>query len=338
MTGAAPAVGDWRRALAAALRTPEALRAAAGLGAPAEAERAAAADFPVRVTATVLERIRRGDPADPVLAQFLPAAAELAPVPGFVDDPVGDLAARRGPGLLQKYRGRLLVMPTTACAVHCRYCFRRHYPHRDGARPEAVAARLRADPGLHEVILSGGDPLVLPDPPLRRLLAAVDGVATVRRIRIHTRVPVVLPARIGAPLVAMLSALRARCVVVLHVNHAAELGPDAAAALAALRGGGVVLLNQAVLLRGVNDSVPALAALSEALLDHGVLPYYLHQLDPVRGAAHFGVPDAEALALHRALRARLPGYLVPRLVREVPGDAAKRELAAAVEAADASRL
>jgi EF-P beta-lysylation protein EpmB len=272
--------------------------------------------------------MRRGDPHDPLLRQVLPMAQELLAVTGFIHDPVGDLAAMAQPGVLHKYTGRALLVTTGACAIHCRYCFRRHYPYaqahagQDSWTP--ALDHLRADASIHEVILSGGDPLALSDTKLAQLIQALDGIAHLRRLRIHTRLPVVLPARVDGPLLEWLSQGRLSRIIVLHVNHAQELAAaDVVAALATLRRSGATLLNQAVLLRGVNDTAQALVALSEALFSAGVLPYYLHQLDRVQGAAHFEVPDAEALALLAEVRAHLPGYLVPRLVREVAGAPAK---------------
>jgi EF-P beta-lysylation protein EpmB len=319
---------DWRRELADAVSDPAELLRLLDLDlALLPAARAAARSFPLRVPRGFVARMRRGDPRDPLLRQVLPIGEELADAPGFVDDPVGDLAVARAPGVLAKYHGRMLVVATGACAVHCRYCFRRHFPYAaenprgDGWR--AALDALAADPTVTEAILSGGDPLSLSDARLRELSLGLSALPNLRRLRIHTRLPVVLPSRIGAELLAWLAPLPMQKVVVLHANHAAEVGPELAAACAALRGAGATLLNQSVLLRGVNDSPEALVDLSEALFAAGVLPYYLHQLDRVRGAAHFEVPDAHATALLAAAAARLPGYLVPRLVREVPGAAGK---------------
>jgi EF-P beta-lysylation protein EpmB len=325
--GAAP----WQQALREAVHDPAELLRLLALDAvllPA-AQRAAAA-FPLRVPRGFVARMRRGDPADPLLRQVLPLDAELAPAPGYGSDPVGELAAMTVPGLLHKYRGRALLVTTGACAVHCRYCFRRHFPYGE-ANPapgqwERALDYLAGDPTLTEVILSGGDPLVLPDERLAGLARALERIPHLRRLRVHTRLPVVLPERVDGPLLDWLCGTRLQPVVVIHANHAAELDDAVRAALHALRARGVSLLNQAVLLRGVNDSVAAQAALSEALFAAGVLPYYLHALDPVAGAAHFAVPDAVARTLHAALRTRLPGYLVPRLVREVPGAPAKLPL------------
>ncbi|MFC4822222.1 EF-P beta-lysylation protein EpmB [Dokdonella ginsengisoli] len=283
--------------------------------------------FALRVPRGFVARMRRGDPADPLLLQVLPQAAELGEVPGFTRDAVGDLGARAANGLLHKYDGRALLIATGSCAVHCRYCFRRHFPYAEETaaanRWQLALGHLRADASIGEVILSGGDPLSLSTPKLAELTQALTSIPHVRRLRIHTRLPVVLPERVDAEFGGWLAALPLQKVVVLHANHPQEIDPAVADACAALRAAGATVLNQAVLLRAVNDDADVLAALSERLFEAGVLPYYLHQLDRVAGAAHFEVPDDAALALVDALRARLPGYLVPRLVREVAGAPSK---------------
>jgi EF-P beta-lysylation protein EpmB len=290
----------------------------------------AAAQFPLRVPRGFVARMRHGDPSDPLLRQVLPVLDEERMVPGFVLDAVGDGAAKAGHGVIRKYRGRALLVATGSCAINCRYCFRRHFPYgeetaaADGWR-EAVAA-IAADPGIDEVILSGGDPLSLSTPKLAELTAALAPIAHLKRLRIHSRLPVVLPERVDDELLAWLAALPWPLAFVIHANHANEFDGEVDAALARLRGAGAALLNQSVLLRGVNDSVDALAALSERAWQAGVLPYYLHQLDRVAGTAHFEIDDARARALHAGLAARLSGYLVPKLVREVAGDSGKRPL------------
>ncbi len=322
------AASDWRRAWREAVRDPaELLRL---LELPDLADRVSAsaqAQFPLRVPRAFVARMRKGDPADPLLRQVLPLDDEDRPVPGFVHDAVGDLAANGAPGVLHKYQGRALLVATGSCAVHCRYCFRRHFPYGEQTAAanqwRAALDYLAADPGIGEVLLSGGDPLSLATPKLAEFTDALAALPHVRRLRLHTRLPVVLPERVDAALVDWLAGLPQQVVVVIHANHARELDASVDAALARLRGAGATLLNQAVLLRGVNDHAGALADLSTRLFEAGVLPYYLHLLDRVAGAAHFEVPEGEARALHQALAARLPGYLVPRLVREVAGAPAK---------------
>ena len=321
----------WKRLWREAIRDPRELLGLLGLkdAVPGISE-AAAAQFPLRVPRGFVARMCHGDPHDPLLRQVLPLDDEMRPVAGFVADAVGDALARAGHGVIHKYDGRALLIATGSCAVHCRYCFRRHFPYAEetaaaGGWQEAVTA-IRADASIHEVILSGGDPLSLATPKLAELGAALRTVPHLKRLRIHTRLPVVLPERIDDEFGNWLQALPWPVVVVVHANHAREFDTAVDAAMARLRDAGATVLNQAVLLRGVNDSVDALADLSERGFAAGVLPYYLHQLDRVAGAAHFEVPDARACVLHAGLTARLSGYLVPKLVREVAGDASKRPL------------
>jgi len=330
LTGTA-ADRDWKRLWREAIRDPRELLALLGLEALGDRlPRDASAQFPLRVPRGFVARMRRGDPSDPLLRQVLPLDDEDRLVPGFDLDAVGDAAARSASGVLQKYRGRALLVATGSCAVHCRYCFRRHFPYdeemaaRDGWR-EAVAT-VRTDASVDEVILSGGDPLSLATPKLAELTDALATIPHIKRLRIHTRLPVVLPERVDAELVGWLANLPWPVAVVVHANHANEFDAGVDAAIERLRHAGCMVLNQAVLLRGVNDSVDVLSALSERAYAAGVLPYYLHQLDRVAGAAHFEVEDCVALSLHKALAARLSGYLVPKLVREVAGDPGKRPL------------
>lgn len=328
-TGLLRQTPSWQAELASAITDPAELLAAVGLGKEwLPAARAAARCFPLRVPRGFVARMRRGDPHDPLLRQVLPLAAEHEAAEGYTSDPVGERAALRAGGVLQKYHGRVLLTATGACAVHCRYCFRRHFPY-GAANASAddftqALAHIAGDATIREVILSGGDPLTLSDRRLQAFSDALARIAHVERLRIHTRLPIVLPARVDAGLLGWLASLRHPVVMVVHVNHANEIDAAVARALGELRAQGVTLLNQSVLLRGVNDSVAALADLSEALFACGVLPYYLHLLDRVQGAAHFEVDEAQAGALMAQLRERLPGYLVPRLVREQPGLPAKR--------------
>ncbi len=287
-------------------------------------------DFPLRVPRPYVARMRRGDPTDALLRQVLPVSREADPALGYVPDPLDEARAVVATGILKKYHGRALVIATGACAVHCRYCFRRHFPysaHRQASSYPSLAA-LRRDPTVREVILSGGDPLMLTDVHFARLVGEVASLGHVRRIRIHTRLPVVIPQRVTPALVETLAGVPQSVVVVLHFNHPNEIDADCAAALARL--GRVTLLNQSVLLGGINDNVDTLSELSERLFEAGVLPYYLHMPDPVAGTAHFDVGERYAVTLHGQLTARLPGYLVPRLVREVAGGSAKELVATGV--------
>lgn len=321
----------WQQLWRDAVRDPRELLALLGLESAALAiSDEAAAQFPLRVPRGFVARMRHGDPNDPLLRQVLPLDAEMHPMPGFSLDAVGDAAAKAGDGVIRKYRGRALLVSTGSCAIHCRYCFRRHFPYAEETAAAAgwrnAVELIRADASIDEVILSGGDPWSLSTPKLAELTAALATIGHLKRLRIHTRLPVVLPERVDAALLAWLSALPWPVTVVLHANHAREFDAQVDAALARLRGAGVMLLNQAVLLRGVNDSVEALAELSERGHAAGVLPYYLHQLDRVQGSAHFEIDDDRARSLHAQLATRLSGYLVPKLVREVAGDTGKRPL------------
>jgi EF-P beta-lysylation protein EpmB len=332
------ALPDWQQQLAAAVRDPLELLALLDLAprdlgpdVTAEGLVAAARDFPLRVPHAFIARMRRGDPADPLLRQVLPLPEELRVVPGFGTDPLDETNARDAPGLLQKYTGRALLVTTGACAVHCRYCFRRHYDYaadQDEAQPRwtGALARMAADPAIEEIILSGGDPLSLGNSRLGALLARLAQLPQLTRLRIHTRTPIVLPARVDAGLLALLQDWRDRLVIVVHANHPAEIDAPTVTALRELAGHSTALLNQSVLLAGVNDDATVLAELSHRLFAAGAMPYYLHQLDRVAGAAHFAVDDTSALRLHARLIDTLPGYLVPRLVREVPGAAGKTPL------------
>jgi EF-P beta-lysylation protein EpmB len=321
---------DWRQLWREAVTEPAELLALLGLPQLATQLPGDHAGFALRVPRGFVARMRPGDARDPLLLQVLPQLAELEKVEGFSMDAVGDLAARETQGLLHKYRGRALLIASGSCAVNCRYCFRRHFPYGEemaaAGQWRQALAHLRDDPSITELILSGGDPLALTTGKLEELTRGLAEIPHVTRLRIHTRLPVVLPERIDAGFLAWLDALPLQKVVVLHANHANEFDAVVDAACSRLRGAGATLLNQAVLLRGINDRADALAALSERLFAAGVLPYYLHQLDRVQGAAHFEVPDDRALALVETMRARLPGYLVPQLVREVAGDTSKRPL------------
>lgn len=321
----------WQIELARAIRDPAELLALLAL--PEDllpAAKASAELFPLRVPRGFVARMEKGVVDDPLLRQVLPLGDEDTPAAGFGLDPVGDLDAMAAPGVLHKYQGRALIVATGACAVHCRYCFRRHFPYTEynpgAGRWQPALDYLAANPSIKEVILSGGDPLSLSDEKLARLVEKFHTIEHLRYLRIHTRLPVVLPERVDDALLGWLATTRLKTVVVIHANHPREIDGTVAAAMARLKQVSVTLLNQAVLLRGVNDSAETLARLSERLFDAGVMPYYLHMLDKVAGAAHFEVDEDRARTLLTALRCQLPGYLVPRLVREQQGHPYKRPL------------
>lgn len=314
----------WGRSLAEAVRTGAELLERLGLEpAACGLSSEAAEQFPVLVPESYLARMRPGNPRDPLLRQVLPVEAETADVVGFSLDAVGDGAARDQPGLLRKYAGRALLIATGACAVHCRYCFRRHYPYGDDPRTldewRPALDAIAADESIHEVLLSGGDPLMLVDAKLAELVEALSQIAHVRRLRVHTRLPIVLPNRVTDELLGLLRSAGPTPIVVVHANHGNELVDDCAEAVRRIVSAGITTLNQAVLLRGVNDSLDAQVDLCERLVDLGVIPYYLHQLDRVAGAAHFEVAESVGRSLQAGLRERLPGYAVPRYVREDAG-------------------
>ncbi len=315
---------DWMQQLREAFRQPSALAAYLGLDpVPPYVDDV----FGMRVPRAYAQRMRRGDPHDPLLRQVWPAPAEHAAQPAYHDDPVGDLARLRDGGIIHKYQGRVLLTLTGACAVHCRYCFRRHFPYAEQqvtpARWQHTLTTLRSDPSIEEVILSGGDPLSLSDARLAPWMQDLAEIPHLRRLRIHTRQPVVLPDRVDDALCAWLAAFPLPTAIVLHINHAQELDDSLRHACHRLKATGAQLFNQAVLLAGVNADVPSQRALSVALFEAGVVPYYLHVLDRVRGAAHYDVTEETARSIMTALQESLPGYLVPRLVREDAGAPSK---------------
>ncbi len=319
-----PAVAtDWHRDLAQSIRNPQTLLDRLGLDhSLLPAARDAGSLFPVMVPESFLARMRPGDPHDPLLKQVLPVAAELESTVDTVDA-VGDLQARLVPGLIQKYQGRALLIATGSCAVHCRYCFRRHYPYQDEPRRldewDTAIERLARDQSIDEVILSGGDPLMLSDIRLDQLIRRLETIPHLKRIRIHTRLPIVLPSRVTRQLCQRLRDGRLTPLVVVHANHPSEVVDDCAQALAQLVQSGLTVLNQSVLLAGINDDSQTLANLCTRLVNLGVIPYYLHQLDKVAGTLHFEVPETVGRELVRELATQLPGYAVPRYVQEVPG-------------------
>ncbi len=283
----------------------------------------AAQQFRFKVPASFVNKIQLNTPDDPLLRQIFPVQQELADQPGYQTDPLGEADSLSQPGLLQKYQGRALLLVTPGCAINCRYCFRRHYPYDDKGHLWGQITHniqlLKQDPSISEVILSGGDPLSLSDDKLDELMLMLESIPHLQRVRIHTRFPVVEPERITAQLLSTLNRKKLRIIMVLHINHAREIGTDNQLAIARLQQQKITLLNQSVLLKGVNDTLETLVQLSEVLIEHHIIPYYLHMLDKVQGSAHFEISEKKAVILYQQLRSRLPGYLLPRLVREIPG-------------------
>lgn len=319
---------SWKTELAHAIRDTGALLVRLGLD-PCETWNSD--HFPCLVPESYLRRMTPGDPQDPLLLQVLPTKQEDASNPDFQIDPVGDAAARLASGVLQKYSGRALLITTGACAVHCRYCFRQHYPYNDDLHAledwQPALDAISNDTSLTEVILSGGDPLVLSDRKLGQLIERLAAIPHLKRLRIHSRLPIVLPSRITVDLINQLTQSRLQPVMVVHANHAQEIQLDCADALKLLVQSGIPTLNQAVLLRRINDNIEALTELCESCVNLGVIPYYLHQLDRVQGAAHFEVGIEHGIKLVEQLRQRLPGYAVPRFVQEIPGEPSKTPIA-----------
>jgi EF-P beta-lysylation protein EpmB len=322
----------WQQELRRAIRDPADLIAALDLSPSlVEPAKRAAGAFPLFAPWPYVGRMRKGDPDDPLLRQVLPLNDELTDRPGFVADPVGDLDAALSPGLLQKYQGRALLIATGACAIHCRYCFRRHFPYSESPHSiddwQPAIEQIAADRSIDEVILSGGDPLTLVDGHLAELVERIALVEHVMRLRIHTRLPIVIPQRVTSDLIDWLTSTRLTPIMVVHATHPQEIDAAVADAISRLVDAGISVLNQSVLLRGVNDNAAALIDLSRRLINLRASPYYLHQLDRVAGAAHFEVPIPRGRELVDAVRSELPGYAVPRYVIERAGGASKEPLA-----------
>ena len=327
-----PGLLPWREEIKRAIRDPrelcQLLELPAGLG---EAARRVSRDFPLFVPRPLLTRIKPADPDDPLLRQIFPLDAEQLPAVGFTSDPVHDRDALWQPGVIRKYHGRALLITTGACAVHCRYCFRRFFPYAEGPKsPDTwrpAIEQLATDQELEEVILSGGDPLTLSDDHLQQLVGQLERITQLRRLRVHTRLPILIPQRVTEDLLRCLTQTRLCCIVVVHVNHPCEIDTAVANSLRRLVDRGLMVLNQSVLLRGVNDQVEVSAELSRRLIALRVMPYYLHQLDRVAGAAHFEVPAETGVRLMQQLRQLLPGYAIPRYVRDDPDRPSKTILA-----------
>jgi len=284
-------------------------------------------DFALRVPRGFIARMQKGNPDDPLLRQILPLAQEMQLTPGYTQDPLQEKQANPIPGLLHKYHGRVLLLVTGGCAINCRYCFRRHFAYQENMPGQAgwdVALQYIAEnPDISEVIYSGGDPLLAKDDLLATLTQKISAISHIHTLRIHTRLPIVIPERIADSLLQVFTSTRLKPVMVIHCNHANEIDSHVIEAVQRLRRADVVVLNQSVLLRGVNDCAETLIALSRRLFEVDVLPYYLHMLDPVQGAAHFAVSEEEAKKLWRTIANKLPGYLVPKLVQEKAGMTSK---------------
>lgn len=283
--------------------------------------------FPLLVTESFASRIKKNDPTDPLLKQVLPIPSELTLNSLYTKDPVGDDNATVLPGLIHKYHGRVLMIATGACAIHCRYCFRRSFPYADNsAHPSQIQKTveyLQQNKDIDEVILSGGDPLTLNDKRLANIIIAIESVEHIKRLRIHTRLPVVLPNRVTNNLIKSLTSSRLKLVMVLHINHPNEISESVREAINRLENSRITLLNQSVLLKGVNDNAKTLIDLSRQLFNNNIQPYYLHLLDKVEGAMHFDISRKDACSLYKEVQQKLPGYLVPKLVSETPGKLSK---------------
>ncbi|QUI62340.1 EF-P beta-lysylation protein EpmB [Pseudoalteromonas sp. A22] len=318
---------NWQKELANVVTDPQELLNILGLHDQFDARDFAAKRlFPMRVPRPFIAKMRQGDRHDPLLLQVLPVHQEYLTEAGFSKDPLEEQDAPV-PGLLHKYRSRVLLMLKTGCAVNCRYCFRRHFPYQDNQvnkrTLEPVFDYLRTHPEINEVILSGGDPLMAKDDMIAWVLEQLEAIPQIKRLRIHSRLPVVIPARITEELCLRLTKSHLKVILVNHINHANEIDDTFKAAMQRLKQANVTLLNQAVLLKGINNDVAAQAQLSEALFDADILPYYLHLLDKVEGASHFDVEEREAKAIMAELLEVLPGFLVPKLVREIGGQPSK---------------
>jgi len=325
-------IPHWQRSLQEAITDPLELLTLLELPLELlEGARISARSFKLRVPRGFVANMEKKNPRDPLLLQVLPLLTEMEEVPRFIPDPLQEAVPHATPGLLHKYEGRILLTATGACAIHCRYCFRRHFPY-EANNPskkywEEALAYIAEDPSIKEVILSGGDPLLMNDTQLADFIEPLEKIPHVTTLRFHTRVPIVLPERITPEWIHLLKNTRLQIVIVTHCNHPRECDEAVKAAMDLLRDANFTLLNQSVLLKDVNDTVETLRALSERLFEVGILPYYLHLLDPVKGSHHFEVSDETAIALMNDLVKTLPGYLVPKLVRETPGELSKTWIA-----------
>lgn len=319
---------DWKTELSHSISSTSELLSRLGLNVQDLSERQQAArDFPLKVPESFVARMNYGDPEDPLLTQVLPCATELRDDNAYSPDPLEESKYNQVPGIVHKYRNRVLLIVSPNCAINCRYCFRRHFPYEENRQSkqqwQQALDYIRSREEINEVIYSGGDPLAANDQFLSWLTERIAAIRHIKRLRIHSRLPVVIPSRVDNRLLDWLGGTRFKPIVVLHINHAQEIDQSLQTAAQRLLDQGIQVLNQAVLLRGVNDNAPSLVSLSERLFESGVMPYYLHLLDPVAGASHFDIPEQQAQDLYRQMQAQLPGYLVPKLVRDKPGEPSK---------------
>lgn len=316
--------GSWQEQLSQSKLTTAELLARLKLESHPLATSQAEQLFELRVPPAYIDKIAINTPDDPLLLQIMPQSAEFNKVDGFSDSPLEEERFSPVKGLIHKYANRVLLMASSSCAINCRYCFRRAFPyeeHRQAKQDwQAAFAYIKAHENLDEVILSGGDPLTLNNAYLSWLLKEIDSIAHIKRIRIHTRMLLSIPERIDEALLSTIESLAKQVILVTHCNHPNELGPELKNSLTALKKAGVTLLNQSVLLKHINDSADTLKSLSLALFDLGILPYYLFLFDRINGAAHFEVNEADSLDIYQQLLTKLPGYLVPRLSQEIPGE------------------
>ncbi len=318
----------WQEQLAQAIRNPNDLLNYVGLMAEnINFSQQSIEKFPLRVPHVFADRIQKNDPNDPILRQVFPYIDEEIDCDGFVTDPLEESNIQPIQGLMQKYNSRVLSITTGTCAIHCRYCFRRHYPYQDASTNGVYLKQsldyIQKDKSIKEVILSGGDPLSISDRKLTELCLSISQITHVKRIRIHTRIPIVLPARLSRELIKQISAMGKAIIFVLHINHANEIDQAVIKNIKLLHQFNIMVLNQSVLLKGVNDSTDSLITLSESLVSNQVTPYYLHLLDPVDGAAHYNVDEKHAKNLIKNMQNSVSGYLVPKLVKEETGKPGK---------------
>ena len=319
---------DWKTELSHCVNSIDELLNQLGLKAEdLNATEQAANEFSIKVPQSFVQLMEYGNPNDPLLKQVLPITSELQVDNNFSTDPVDESSFNPVPGIVHKYRNRVLMIISPNCAINCRYCFRRHFPYDENRQSKQQWLKaldyLKTKPEINEVIFSGGDPLAANDHFLRWLTAEIESIQHIKRLRIHTRLPVVIPSRVDDQLLNWLGNTRLKPTLVLHINHANEINEALRQGVNRLKKSGITVLNQSVLLKGINDNSDQLISLSEKLFDAGIMPYYLHMLDPVQGASHFDVSMDRAVEIFRQIQTELPGFLVPKLVQERAGERSK---------------